>query len=328
MITAFGGTRAPSTSWIGASAGPATIAESPIVTPLPTVARNRIASSPIVRSSPTLSGPWKTMLSAVWSLSPMVIDVPLREWKVTRSSICARAPMTIGLPSSARIEVRRPTIASGPSRTSPTMRANGSRDSPAPMVGRSPRLKLVRGEREMPVTAVCPASCVQLGVVLGELLVDLEDLALEVRVRLLLAGQRVGRGLRQHTLADPDDPIARDAYVTDHRAVADERAVLDHGVEDPGVEPDEHEVPDPRVDDLRLMGEARPPARLRRAVRARASNGGAIAQRQHEDVVLNVRLRPQADAPAGIGAEHRVAGHEHLTANLHAAEALYERAHE
>jgi hypothetical protein len=82
--------------------------------------------------------------------------VPLSAWKVTRSSISALSPTLIGAPSSARIEVRRPTVTSSPRRTSPTMRANGSRTKPEPIVGFLPGLKLVRGAAPMPITAFSP----------------------------------------------------------------------------------------------------------------------------------------------------------------------------
>ena len=39
---------------------------------------------------------------------------PLSAWKVTRSPMAAPSPMMIGAPSSARIEVRRPTVALSP----------------------------------------------------------------------------------------------------------------------------------------------------------------------------------------------------------------------
>jgi hypothetical protein len=60
--------------------------------------------------------------------------------------------MVIGAPSSARIDVRRPTLALAPRRTSPAIRANGSIDRPAPIVGDAPELNVVRGEALMPLT--------------------------------------------------------------------------------------------------------------------------------------------------------------------------------
>ena len=61
--------------------------------------------------------------------------VPLRAWKVTRSSISAFSPMIIGEPSSARIEVRCPITLLLPTRTSPTIRANSSICTFSPKVG-------------------------------------------------------------------------------------------------------------------------------------------------------------------------------------------------
>ena len=63
---------------------------------------------------------------------------------------------------------------------------------------------------------------VQIAVALGELLVDLQDLALEVRLRLLLARKRIRGCLRRHALADADDPVAPAADVAHHRTVQDE----------------------------------------------------------------------------------------------------------
>ena len=63
---------------------------------------------------------------------------------------------TIGAPSSARIDVRRPTVTLLPSRTSPTTRANGSRWKFEPIVGFLPGLKLVFGAAPMPITAFSP----------------------------------------------------------------------------------------------------------------------------------------------------------------------------
>jgi hypothetical protein len=83
--------------------------------------------------------------------------VPLSAWKVKRSSISAPSPIVMGDPSSARIEVRRPTEAFAPSRTSPTIRANGSRTRLRPIVGRRPRLNFVRGARLTPWSSRAPS---------------------------------------------------------------------------------------------------------------------------------------------------------------------------